>query len=44
MSLKNFINRASAGIHSEICHSVEGHKVFLSDGWRNSKYEIAGRR
>lgn len=40
MSLKNFINRASAGIRSEICHPVEGYKVFLSDGWRNSKYEI----
>lgn len=42
MSLKNFINRASAGIRSEICHPVEGYKTALPDraNWRNAKYEI----
>lgn len=40
MPLKNFINRESAGIRSEICHPVEGYKVLLPSDWRNSKYEI----
>lgn len=42
MGIKNFINRASAGIRSKICHPVEGYKTALPDraNWRNAKYEI----
>lgn len=39
-NMKNLFRRASAGIRSEMCHPVKGYKVVLSDGWRNSKYEI----
>lgn len=34
------MKRLSAGIRSEICHPTEGYKVYLPDGWRNSKYEV----
>ena len=39
--IQTLIKRASAGIRSEMYSPAEGYyKVYLPDGWRNSKYEV----
>ena len=39
--IQTLIKRASAGIRSEMYSPPEGYyKVYLPDGWRNSKYEV----